>query len=72
MPTKPYHLLDIVSRADVGDSIRYLGSDFAHVVKAKGIDSIFQREGTLIGLDAKISAQRISRQTCMLVPSYNL
>ncbi len=68
-PDHDYHLIEIISPRNVGDSIVFEGSPYGHVVKAKGIKSDFQVAGRMIGFDANLSTNRVTASSCARTPS---
>jgi len=69
-PQNDYHLIEIITPQEVGDSIVFEGAPYGNVLKAKGINDEFQHAGTLIGFDANISKNRLAPSPCDVSPSH--
>ena len=68
-PQDNYHLLQVISPRNTGDSIFWQGGYYQNMVKAKGVDSAYQETGKMVGFDAIISKERVSTSSCEVSPS---
>jgi hypothetical protein len=64
-----YHLLQVISPQNTGDSVFWQGGYYQNIVKARGVDSAFQETGKMIGFGAIISKERVSTSSCEVSPS---